>query len=72
MAYFIITNIEYDVKVKNDQHGALDHYAGSTMGEFGCWIDSSATRIVQSGVEHSWIPALGTYFDLGKPFGFNM
>ncbi|KAG6910884.1 hypothetical protein DXG01_006567 [Tephrocybe rancida] len=60
IVFFCVTNIEHDV-VKHDS--SLDVYNGSTIGELGCWVDTSATRMVQAGVEHSWIPNLGTYFE---------
>ncbi|KAH0584181.1 hypothetical protein H2248_009739 [Termitomyces sp. 'cryptogamus'] len=60
MVFFCVTNIEYAV-VKHASR--LDLCNGSTVGELGCWVDPSITRIVQSGVEHSWIPSVGTYFE---------
>lgn len=43
-----------------------DVYVGSMLGELGCWVDPSVTRMVQTGVQHSWIPDLGIYFELGN------
>ncbi|KAG6878747.1 hypothetical protein C0993_008046 [Termitomyces sp. T159_Od127] len=63
IVFFCVTNIEYAL-VKHAYHDVCN---GSTVGELGCWVDSSITRIVQSGVEHSWIPSVGTYFETEDP-----
>lgn len=34
---------------------------GCNVGEFGCWLDSSSTKVIQSGVEHSDVPDLEMY-----------
>ncbi|KAG5643908.1 hypothetical protein DXG03_009479 [Asterophora parasitica] len=60
VVYFCVTNVEHDV-VKNDSDP--DMYVGSTTGELGCWVDRAVTRIVQTGIEHSWIPDVGTYYE---------
>ncbi|RDB21464.1 Peroxisomal biogenesis factor 6 [Hypsizygus marmoreus] len=62
--FFCITNVEHDV-IKNDSNP--DVYLGSTIGELGCWVDSTVTRMIQTGLEHSWIPYVGTYFDTAIP-----
>jgi len=36
------------------------------MGELGCWIDSSITRMIQTGIEHSRVPSLRSYLILGQ------
>ncbi|KAG6845032.1 hypothetical protein H0H87_001369 [Tephrocybe sp. NHM501043] len=59
IVFFSVTNVEHDV-VKHDS--SVDVYNGSTMGELGCWVDTSVTRMVQAGVEHSWVPNVGSYF----------
>ncbi|KAF9466437.1 AAA-domain-containing protein [Collybia nuda] len=61
LAFFCITNVEHDV-LKNDS--SADVYLGSTVGELGCWVDPSITRLVQTGVEHSRVPDVGTYLKL--------
>lgn len=50
--YFKITNVEHDTLVDD----ALDGFSGSNLGEWGCWVDHSITRIVQTGVEPSRVP----------------
>jgi peroxin-6 len=62
MVFFSVTNIEYDV-MRSDT--TTDVYVGATFGELGCWVDPGVTRMIQTGVQHSWIPELGTYVELG-------
>ncbi|THG96832.1 hypothetical protein EW026_g5078 [Hermanssonia centrifuga] len=70
--FFMITNVECG-GLPLDGHGGF--YAGITAGEWGCWVDSAVTRIIQVGVEHSRVPDLTGYFgidstssvDLNKP-----
>ena len=63
-AYFVITNMEYDTlstdPCMNDLCG------GIATGEWGCWVDSSVTRIIQAGVEH------GRALDLRESTGMNL
>jgi hypothetical protein len=42
---------------------------GSTVGELGCWVDPSVTRLIQTGLEHSRVPDVGAYVKLGKDLG---
>lgn len=70
VVYFTVTNVEHDVMTNGMVSSAQDIYVGSTMGELGCWVDSSATRIIQTGVEHSRIPDVATYLQLGKQLYF--
>lgn len=42
-----------------------DFYRSSTLGELGCWVDSTVTRIIQTGLEHSRIPDSRSYMQLG-------
>ncbi|KAG6819232.1 hypothetical protein H0H93_013975 [Arthromyces matolae] len=63
IAFFCVTNIEYDVA---KQDNAFDIYSGSTIGELGCQIDTALTRIVQSGVEHSWVPNVHAYLQTDR------
>ena len=52
--YFKITNVEHDTLADD----ALDGFPGAGSGEWGCWVDHSITRIVQTGVEQSRVPHL--------------
>jgi hypothetical protein len=63
--YFIITNIEHDVP-SSMQSEAPDMYLGATLGELGCWIDTSITRMIQTGVEHMRVPHTLSYIGTGK------
>ncbi|KAF7359478.1 Peroxisomal biogenesis factor 6 [Mycena sanguinolenta] len=62
LVFFLITNIEHDVMSGTEQISNRDSYLDSTMGELGCWIDPSVTRLIQSGVEHCRVPYVGSYF----------
>lgn len=64
--YFTVTNVEHDVMTNGVVSSAQDIYIDSTMGELGCWVDPSVTHMVQTGVEHSRIPDLAMYLQLGK------
>lgn len=59
-----MTNIEYDVMARPNS-SVEDMYTGSVLGELGCWVDSSITRMVQTGVEHSRVPSVCSYMNIG-------
>lgn len=65
--FFKVTNIEYDV-ISQSNADEQDAYTGSTLGELGCWVDTSITRMIQTGIEHSRVPNLRSYLGLGKDF----
>lgn len=65
VVYFKVTNIEYDV-VSRANTSAQDLYIGSTLGELGCWVDTSVTRMVQTGVEYARVPDVRSYMNVGK------
>ena len=57
-AYFIVTNVEYDVPSQTDEvdsSSTIDYISG----ELGCWIDPEYTKLVQVGEEHSRVPSTG-------------
>lgn len=65
VVYFVVTNVEYDVLGKDLSSQPEDMYLGSTLGELGYWVDTAATRVVQTGLEHMRIPDIGGYLDWG-------
>lgn len=65
--FFVLTNIDHDVISNEAVPLSPDAYAGATLGELGCWFDSSVTRMVQTGVEHCRVPDVSTYLGLGMP-----
>ncbi|KAJ7746664.1 P-loop containing nucleoside triphosphate hydrolase protein [Mycena metata] len=69
VVFFVITNIEHDVMSGTEQISNHDSYLDSTLGELGCWIDPSITRLIQTGGEHCRIPDVGTYFHPGDHYG---
>lgn len=65
LVFFKVTSVEYDVVLKSSPP-LQDVYTGSTLGELGCWIDTSVTRMTQAGVEHTRIPDATSYLQIGK------
>ncbi|KAH8829712.1 AAA-domain-containing protein [Flagelloscypha sp. PMI_526] len=60
MVFFIVTHI--DTIGPSQQHAPAHNmvdagYDGAIAGELGCWVDTSITKIVQAGLEHSRIPS---------------
>ncbi|KAI0806992.1 AAA-domain-containing protein [Fomes fomentarius] len=64
IVYFTVTNVEHSVPSRLGEASSLDMYVGATVGELGCWIDTSVTRMVQTGIEHSRVPDMGKYLAL--------
>ncbi|KAJ4480455.1 P-loop containing nucleoside triphosphate hydrolase protein [Lentinula edodes] len=62
VVFFMITNVEYKVYPNDSSNPTVDTYFGSTVGELGCWFDPDSTRMVQTGVDHSFVPDVGGYF----------
>ncbi|KAH9483816.1 Peroxisomal biogenesis factor 6 [Psilocybe cubensis] len=65
VVFFKVTNIEYDV-VNHANSSVQDLYTGSTLGELGCWVDTSITRMIQTGIEHSRVPRVRSYMNIGN------
>lgn len=67
--FFKVTNIEYDMMPQPESFNP-DFYRSSTLGELGCWVDSTITRIIQAGLEHSRVPDTRSYMQLGSHRSF--
>jgi peroxin-6 len=65
LVFFKVTSIECDA-VLTSSPPLQDIYTGSTLGELGCWIDTSVTRVTQTGVEHTRIPDVTSYLQIGR------
>lgn len=65
IAYFLVTNVEHSVMNPVAMDKEDDLYTGSTLGELGCWVDPSLTRMMQTGLEHARVPDVGSYLELG-------
>ncbi|KAI0831786.1 AAA-domain-containing protein [Trametes gibbosa] len=61
LVYFVVTNVEHNIPSRLGEMSSPDMYIGATVGELGCWVDPAATRMVQTGVEHSRVPDIGQY-----------
>ncbi|KAI0086687.1 AAA-domain-containing protein [Irpex rosettiformis] len=65
--YFMVTNLEHDVVTADtDTCNIDDVFVGCIMGEYGCWVDTSVTRMAQVGVEHSRVPDARSGLSLTK------
>lgn len=66
LVFFVVTNIEHHVIASNGDAAmaASDVYLGAAVGELGCWVDPSVTRMIQTGVEHSRVPDMARYLNL--------
>ncbi|CDO74862.1 hypothetical protein BN946_scf185004.g12 [Trametes cinnabarina] len=64
LVYFLVTNIEHSVPSGIGEVASPDMYVGATLGELGCWVDPSATRMVQTGIEHSRVPDMVQYLGI--------
>ncbi|KAF8270391.1 AAA-domain-containing protein [Lactarius quietus] len=65
--YFTVTNIECDPPSTNIALNPSDVHFGLSAGELGCWVDSTVTRLTQTGLEHARIPDISG--DLSVPNG---
>ncbi|KAI5124021.1 hypothetical protein M0805_003853 [Coniferiporia weirii] len=66
VGYFKITNLVYDVVDVCNGDQKIDAFSGTTFGELGCWIDSSMTRVIQTGLEHSFAPDTPDYCPISQ------
>ncbi|KAJ3843702.1 AAA-domain-containing protein [Lentinula raphanica] len=66
IVFFMITNVEYNVAPNNNTNQTVDTYFGSTAGELGCWVDPESTRMIQAGIDHSFVPDVDAYFGLDR------
>jgi peroxin-6 len=65
VVFFKITNIEHDVLDIAQTTSGPDAYFAATMGELGCWIDPKVTQMMQTGLEHSRVPDVISYLNVG-------
>ncbi len=56
IVYFIVTNVDCDPPSINSALNPSDVHLGLSAGELGCWVDTTVTRVTQTGVEHVRIP----------------
>ncbi|KAI0290473.1 P-loop containing nucleoside triphosphate hydrolase protein [Russula brevipes] len=64
IAYFIVTNVDCDPPSTNNTLNPSDVHLGLSAGELGCWVDTTVTRVMQTGFEHARIPDASTFLDL--------
>ncbi|KDQ59383.1 hypothetical protein JAAARDRAFT_153154 [Jaapia argillacea MUCL 33604] len=66
MVCFRVTNVESDEGDIRASTDCSNLHSGFIDGEYGCWSDSSLTRMVQSGVEYSLVPDAARYLGLER------
>ena len=67
-----MTNVEHSVPSRLGEVSSPDMYVGATVGELGCWVDTSVTRMVQTGIEHARVPNMGRYLGTGNQFNSSL
>ncbi|KAG8879295.1 peroxisomal assembly protein [Tulasnella sp. 331] len=73
IVFFKVTHLEHPVidttnsTSDGTNDGIFDAYVAATMGELGCYVDSTMTKMVQAGVEHSLIPSnVQSYYNISN------
>ncbi|KAI0747694.1 AAA-domain-containing protein [Daedaleopsis nitida] len=61
VVYFTVTNVEHSVPSRLGDTASPDMYVSATVGELGCRVDTTVTRMVQTGIEHSRVPDMNHY-----------
>jgi peroxin-6 len=61
--FFSVTDIEFDTASATSLLPSI--CSRSPLGGLGCWIDPSATRVNQTGINHSRIPNMKNYLAAG-------
>ncbi|KLO07022.1 AAA-domain-containing protein [Schizopora paradoxa] len=64
LVFFVVTNLEYDVLPQSEDRTFSDSFLQAAMGELGCWVDPTVTRMVQTGLEHSIVPDMTSFLGL--------
>ncbi|PFH47670.1 hypothetical protein AMATHDRAFT_67211, partial [Amanita thiersii Skay4041] len=55
--FFRVTDVDYGDRPPDLAATVPDLYAGCTTGELGCWVDPGTTRVLQAGLEQSYVAA---------------
>ncbi|KAI0315544.1 P-loop containing nucleoside triphosphate hydrolase protein [Amylostereum chailletii] len=64
LVYFVVTDIDCRSPNGSAVLSLPNFSVGLAMGELGCWIDSTETRMIQTGVEHARIPNVARFLGL--------
>ena len=65
--HFVVSNLECDITNNTPRHGWESAANGEFLsGDLGCWIDSTVTRVVQTGLEHRFAPRAYHSFSTGR------
>ena len=57
-----MTSVDCDPPSINSVLNPSDVHLGLSAGELGSWVDTTVTRVTQTGVEHVRIPDASTFF----------
>ncbi|GJJ12495.1 hypothetical protein Clacol_006737 [Clathrus columnatus] len=62
VVFFKVTNIDFEIVHTQDPYP--DYYMAATMGELGCWVDTTSTKMIQTGVEQSRVIDVSSYLGI--------
>ncbi|TDL25074.1 AAA-domain-containing protein [Rickenella mellea] len=63
IVFFAISHVEYSV-VADTEDRFFDFYNSSRMGELGCWIEPSATTVIQTSTKHAVVPDASRFLNM--------
>lgn len=66
VAYFRVVNVEHNIARSSQESSEPDSHFAALMGELGCWMDPSSTRLVQTGVENAFVPDVDSFLDISE------
>lgn|ERR1700722_7742303 len=61
VVFFVVNKIEVF-----PLHHGTESEAITASGALGCWVDSTVTKVIQTGVQHSRVPDLAGYLGIGQ------
>ncbi|KAI9510375.1 AAA-domain-containing protein [Russula earlei] len=70
IVYFVVTNIDCDPPPMNNALDPSDVHLGLSAGELGCWVDTTVTRVTQTGFEHARVQNASAFLNPESAIGF--
>ena len=71
MVYFQITSLEMEAgpTPSRIQGGTAEELVADELdaGELGCFVDPYATKLLQTGIEHSLVPDMTAFLGICEP-----
>lgn len=68
VAYFRVVNVEHRIARAPQEPLEPDSHFAALMGELGCWMDPSFTRLVQTGMENAFVPDVDSFLGISERF----